>query len=83
MTSGSPLKHLLEKVKGMISGQPRKRKEEPPVKPQEKTGKGSLRCPHHFGYLANRPKNAPISGNRELIAEKLFDPSLKVPKKSK
>ena len=55
-----------------LTGQPRKRKEEPPVKPQEKTGKGALRCPHHFGYLANRPKNASISEGC-LICSKLLE----------
>jgi hypothetical protein len=55
-----------------LTGQPRKRKEEPPVKPQEKTGKGALRGPHHFEYLANRPKNASISEGC-LICSKLLE----------
>jgi len=66
MTSGAPLNRLLEKVKDLISSQPQKEKEEknekdePLVKPAEKEEKGSSKCPHHFGYLANRPKNASI-----------------------
>lgn len=38
----------------------KKEKEEPTAKPPEKKGKGPSGCPHHFGYLANRPKNDPI-----------------------
>ena len=34
--------------------------EEPSVKPPEKEGKGPSKCAGHFGYLASRPKNAPI-----------------------
>ena len=66
MTSGAPLNRLLEKVKDLIPSQPQKEKEEknekdePPVKPAEKEEKGSSKCPHHFGYLAKRPKSAPI-----------------------
>ncbi|MDI6905109.1 MAG: hypothetical protein QMD13_06450 [Candidatus Bathyarchaeia archaeon] len=37
----------------------RKRKKEPHVKPIEKD-KDPSGCPHHFGYLANRPKNDPV-----------------------
>ena len=66
MTSSSPLNRLLEKVGELISSLPRKEKEEKnekhehPVKPAEKKEKGSSNCPHHFGYLADRPKSAPI-----------------------
>jgi len=72
MTFGSRLNLLLEKVKGLVSGQPQKekeetkRKEKPVVEPlmeedvralEEKIFSG---CLHHFGYLASRPKNASI-----------------------
>ena len=30
------------------------------VKPPEEQYKDPSGCPHHFGYLANRPKNAPV-----------------------
>ncbi len=61
----SPVHSSLEKVLNVISAQPQKeeeekKKEEPPVEPLEKKEKGSSECPHNFGYLANRPKNAPI-----------------------
>ena len=49
MTFGSRLNLLLEKVKGLVSGQPKKEKKE-----------RTSGCPHHFGYLGNRPKNASV-----------------------
>ena len=66
MTSSSPLNRLLEKVGELISSLPRKEKEEKnekhehPVKPAEKKERASSNCPHHFGYLTDRPKGAPI-----------------------
>lgn len=36
-----------------------KKKEESPVEPQERE-EVSSKCPHYFGYLASRSKNAPI-----------------------
>jgi len=35
-------------------------KEKPSVEPIEKEEKGPSECSHRFGYLAKRPKNAPI-----------------------
>jgi len=57
--------HCLIKL-DIISTQPQKekeeekREEETPVEPPEKEEKGPSRCAGHFGYLATRPKNAPI-----------------------
>jgi len=64
-TPSPPVHPSLEKVLNVISAQPQKeeeekKKEEPPVKPLEKEEKGPSECPHHFGYLANRPKDVPI-----------------------
>jgi len=63
-TPSPPAHPSLEKVLDVISTQPqkeeKKKKEEPPVKPPEKGEKGPSGCPHHFGYLANRPKDVPI-----------------------
>jgi len=44
---------MLEKIKSLFSDHPRKDK--PPVKSNKKK-KGSLKCPHHFGYLEGLPK---------------------------
>ncbi|MBE0511714.1 hypothetical protein IBX38_01545, partial [Candidatus Bathyarchaeota archaeon] len=44
----------------VISTQPQKQKEEPPVKPPEKEEKGPSRCAGYLGYLARLPKNDPI-----------------------
>ena len=70
MTFGSCLNLLLEKVKGLISGQPQK--ENPLVKSTAKKGKGSSECPHHFGYLASRPKNASMP-QECLTCKKMLD----------
>ena len=66
-TTPSPPVHLgLEKVLDVISAQPqkeeeeKKKKEEPSTKSPEKEEKGPSECSHHFGYLANRPKDVPI-----------------------
>lgn len=74
MTSGSRLSLLLEKVKDLISGQRQKEKEEkePPVKLPAKKEKGPSECPHHFGYLANRPKNESIP-QECLICPKILE----------
>jgi len=50
----------------------RKRKEEPPVKPPEKEEKTPSECPHHFEYLASRPKNTPIP-QECLICPKILE----------
>ena len=68
----------LEKVLNVISTIPqneteeKKRKEEPPVTPPEKEEKVPSDCTHHFGYLANRPKNAPIL-QECLVCQKIVD----------
>jgi hypothetical protein len=51
-------------------------KEKPAVKPPEKEGKGPSGCPHHFRYLAKRPKNAPIP-QECLICSKVVECMLK------
>ena len=66
MTSTSPLNRLLGRIKDLISSEPRKAKEEIsekdelPAKPAKEEEKSSSRCPHHFRYLASRPKGVPI-----------------------
>ena len=47
-----------------------------PVKPPETGAKGSSACSRHFGYLANRPKNAPIP-QECLICSKIVNCMLK------
>jgi len=51
--------------------------EKPSVKPLEKKVKGPSGCPHHFGYLAIRPKNDPIS-QECLVCSKIVDCMLKL-----
>ena len=82
MTSSAPLNRLLEKVKDVISSQPRKekeekKKEESQVKRPEKEEKGHSKCPHHLGYLADRPKSAPIPEECLICSRMLecFEPS--------
>lgn len=80
--SGSPSHPALEKLLDMISAQPQKEeeekeKEEPTVKPPEKKGKGPSGCPHHFGYLASRAKDAPIP-QECLICPKIVECMLKL-----
>ena len=79
---GPPIRPSLEKVLDAISTQPqkekgeKKKKEGPPVKPAQKKEKGPSRCPHRFGYLASRPKEATIP-QECLICPKLMDCMLK------
>ena len=47
-------------------------KEEPMVKPLVEEEKFFSGCLHHFGYLANRPKNAPIP-EECIICQRLAD----------
>ena len=83
-TSGPPLHPALEKVLDAISTQPqkeekekeKKKKEETPVQPPEKEGKCPSECPHRFGYLASRAKDAPIP-QECLICPKIVDCMLK------
>jgi small-conductance mechanosensitive channel len=63
MASSSRLNVLLEKVKNLISGQRQKEKEETAAKSLAKKEKSASSCPHRFGYLASRSKNAPIPRN--------------------
>jgi len=83
-STASPSAHpSLEKVMDLISAQPQKekektkKKEEPPDKPPEKEGKSPSGCPHHFGYLASRAKDAPIP-QECLICTKIVDCMLKL-----
>ena len=79
----SPVPPSLEKILDVISNQSQKEKEnkekteELPVKLSKKEEKGSSGCPHNFGYLANRPKNAPIP-QECLICPKIVDCMLKL-----
>jgi len=77
-----PVHPSLEKILDVISAQPQnekeeKKKEDPPVKPPEKKEKGPSECPHHLGYLANRPKDAPIP-QECLVCPKIVDCMLKL-----
>ncbi len=82
-TPSPPVHPALEKVLDVISAQPKeeeeekKKKEEPLAKPPEKKEKGSSECSHHFGYLANRPKDAPIP-QECLTCPKIVDCMLKL-----
>jgi len=67
-----PMHPSLEKVLDVISAEPRKEREgreEAPVKP-------SKGCPHHFGYLAHRPKDASIP-QECLTCQKIVECMLK------
>ena len=86
---GSPIHPSLEKVLEAISAEPQKEREgvedreEAPVKPPNKEEKGPKGeespkgCPHHFGYLAQRPKDASIP-QKCLTCPKIVDCMLKV-----
>ena len=50
MTTNFPVDMLLEKVKDAISNQQ--------LTESENQEKSHTKCPHHFGYLAEFPKNA-------------------------
>ena len=50
MATNIPVDGLFEKVKDAISNQQ-------PTE-SENSNKNLTNCPHHFGYLANLPKNA-------------------------
>ena len=85
-TPNPPVHPSLEKILDVISDQSqkeekekekKKKEEEPPVKPPKKEEKGPSGCPHNFGYLANRPKNAPIP-QECLICPKIVDCMLKL-----
>jgi hypothetical protein len=52
MTTEVPLDRLLERVKEAISNQP-------PIE-SDKEEKNHIKCPYHFGYLSELPKNTPI-----------------------
>lgn len=64
-----PMHPSLEKVSDVISAKSQKGvegREEAPAKPSKEKGKGPegeetpKGCPHYFGYLAHRPKDASI-----------------------
>ena len=52
MATNIPVDGLFEKVKDAISNQQ-------PTE-SENSNKNLTNCPHHFGYLADLPKNAPF-----------------------
>jgi len=51
---------------------PLEKEKEPAAKPLEKEGKGPSGCPHYFGYLAKRPKDAPIP-QQCLVCSRIVD----------
>jgi len=57
---GSPLPPSLEKSRDSGSVRLQKRGDEAPVKPSKVEEKGPKGCPHYFGYLTHRPKDASI-----------------------
>ncbi len=78
-----PVHPSLEKVLDVISAQPQREKEEktieeePAAKTSEEEEKGLSGCPHSFGYLANRPRDAPIPAEC-LTCQKIVDCMLKL-----
>ena len=69
-----PTRPSLEKILDVISAESQKKQEEPPTKPEEKGPPG---CPHSFGYLSSRPRNAPIP-QECLTCPKVLDCTLKM-----
>ena len=83
---GPPTRPSLEKVLDVISAKPqreREGREEAPVKPSKEEEKGPegeegpKGCPHHFGYLAHRPKDASIP-QECLTCQKIVECMLKL-----
>ncbi len=56
--------------------EPLEKEKESAAKPLEKEGKGPSGCPHEFGYLAKRPKDAPIP-QECLVCSRIVDCMLK------
>jgi hypothetical protein len=87
--TSSPMHPSLERVLDVISANSQKERkgvegiEEAPVKPSKGEGKGPegeespKGCPHHFGYLAHRPKDTSIP-QECLTCQKIVDCMLKV-----
>jgi len=65
-----------ENAQPQEEGEKKKEIEKPPVKPPETEAKGSSACSRHFGYLATRPKDAPIP-QECLICSKIVNCMLK------
>ncbi len=59
MTSNVPSDRLLEKIRDAISN-------------QSQIEKNSTKCPHHFGYLSELPKDKPIP-EECLLCPKLLE----------
>ena len=82
-TPSPPVHPSLEKVLDVISARPqkeeeeRKKREEPTAETPEEEEKGPSGCPHRFGYLANRPKDAPIP-QECLTCQKIVDCMLRL-----
>ncbi len=78
-----PVHPSLEKVLDVISARPqkeeeeKKKKEEPTAETPEEEEKGPSGCPHRFGYLANRPRDAPIP-QECLTCHKIVDCMLRL-----
>jgi len=80
-TLSPPMHPSLERVLDVISAEPQKERrgrEEAPVKPSKEKEKGPKEeespkgCPHQFGYLSHRPKDAPIP-QQCLTCQKIVD----------
>jgi len=83
---GPPIRPSLKKVLDPFSTKPqmeREGREEAPVKPSKEEEKGPegeespKGCPHHFGYLAHRPKDASIP-EECLTCQKIVECMLKL-----
>jgi hypothetical protein len=59
MTANVPSDRLLEKIKDAISN-------------QSQIEKNNAKCPHHFGYLSELPKDKPIP-EECLLCPKLLE----------
>ncbi|NIR87093.1 hypothetical protein GWO13_05765 [Candidatus Bathyarchaeota archaeon] len=71
-TEKSQPKKEEEKKEEKPAVEPLEKEKEPAAKPLKKEGKGPSGCPHHFGYLAKRPKDAPIP-QECLVCSRIVD----------
>ncbi|MFQ5999574.1 MAG: hypothetical protein ACE5J6_02225 [Candidatus Bathyarchaeia archaeon] len=72
-----PLSPSLEESLDAVSAKPIKEEKKAPVKPSEVEEKSPAGCPHYFGYLTQRPKDAPIP-QECLICPKIVGCMLKL-----
>ncbi len=71
-TEKSQPKKEEEKKEEKPAVEPLEKEKEPAAKPLKKEGKGPSGCPHDFGYLAKRPKDAPIP-QQCLVCSRIVD----------